>query len=477
MKPSFLEVKAVVDTLPIGFYANRRINTSLKEGIECSSYDPKLDIIEISYDQIIMGMDSVTDQKEIETLIRSNYYHEVSHAILTPKDMHPTDIVNIFEDERLETLLADYYYGVDFKDSVMKINGFDPEHPTEPTNPLEAFYQLVRFRRGSKELLKEVDRIIERFKGLTRNSTFYGGIGDYVDEIENLYRKFDSSYTSDPEETMGKGKGEPMGNDGEEAKGTSGTPIGTDPAKGALDRDTITAMFEGVVNDPSLFDPKFHNATLQLFESFRKKNSKGSALRGYSGVLNPRLADSPSYKMFERSTTARGNNQFGSFHLNLFIDTSGSFRGADDEVNKLIKSLIIIESSNPNFSFDVVTMSEGEELRPKDNRYIRAGGGNHLSKKIFELYRKVQLPQTYNYNIVLFDGDAYSNDVSWSRVERIKDGLGFSAFANNNCTIISDGQNERYIKQYAPHTRTVITRNFVRELADNVLMALQRALN
>jgi hypothetical protein len=162
----------------------------------------------------------------------------------------------------------------------------------------------------------------------------------------------------------------------------------------------------------------------------------------------------------------------------LFIDTSGSFCGNDNATNAILYSLSLIERKNPNFSFDVVTMGPDEIILDKKARYIDSCGGNHLSKKIHRIYRKLQLPQTGNYNIVLFDGDAYSNDCrknsDWYGDAEL--GKGFSAFANNSCTIISDSQNKEYIERYCPNTHTIYTRNYVKELNENVLKALQRAL-
>ena len=491
MKPTFLEVKAITDTLPIGFYANRRISATLKDKIPCSSYDPMKDIIEISYPQIIMGVDKVESAEEREEMIRSNYYHEVSHAILTPKDMRPTDPINIFEDERIETVLKDYYYGVDFEKSLRYINDFDPSAPL-PTDPLAAFFYLVRYRIGRPDLLKEVEKIIRKYATLHRNADCYSW-QRYRDEINNLYRIFDHDYRENPEKTMGM-DGEGSGSDSEdEAEGSAsgnpkeginedgkGKPAGGMPCKGdsPLNEKQIKELFDKVVNSPDNFNLDFHNKAVALFENFKKKNSKGSALQGHSGVINPRLADRADYKMFERSMTARGNNQFGSFHLNIFCDTSGSFSGADDEVNKIIKSLIIIENSNPNFTFDIITMSAGEKILPKEQRFICASGGNHLSEDIFPIFRKMQKPQTYNYNIVLFDGNAYSNDVNFDRVKRCEpNGRGFSAFAVNNCTLISDSSNQCWAERFCPTTRTIYTKFYVKELADNVLKALQMALN
>ena len=128
----------------------------------------------------------------------------------------------------------------------------------------------------------------------------------------------------------------------------------------------------------------------------------------------------------------------------------------------------------------MVTVGPREVILPKENRYIESSGGNHISKKIYDIYRKLQLPQTYNYNIIMFDGDAYSNDVSRSEFGAdwiSTKGEGFKAFAHNNCTIISDPYNQKYIDEFCPSTRTIYTKDFVKTFTKNILDILQIALS
>ena len=486
MELNFNQVKAITDTLPIGFYTERKIPTELKEDSPSSSYNPYQDTIEISYPQIINGIDKVNNMKLAETIIRSNFYHEISHAILTPKDIRPTDIINIFEDERIETILKDFYWGVDFKDTVKKITNYEKDHT--PENALEAFFNLVRYREGLPEHLKEVERIIEENKHLNRKS--YGGISHYTSQIQQLYNNLVAIY-GNPEtkkdyinqmfdliESDKNGEGEGL-TDKKGKMDSDKTEKGKNQIDTEQEREKMKEYLSSLVND--LFNGKFHNDLLTLFQNFNRKNSKGSSLQTYSGIINPRLVGREDYRIFERSSNMRGNNQFGSLHLNLFIDVSGSFRGNIKTTNTIINSLLMIEKTNPNFTFDIVEMEVGEIILPKEKRFVEARGGNHLSKDIFDIYRKLQLPQQYNYNIALFDGDAYSNDCDYYRFPSHKKitskGQGFSAFANNNCTIISDSDNECYISKYAPNTRTIYTTDYCGELLDNILKVMQKALS
>ena len=131
-------------------------------------------------------------------------------------------------------------------------------------------------------------------------------------------------------------------------------------------------------------------------------------------------------------------------------------------------ALSAIEKRNPNFTLDVVFCGEGQKVveSPKD-RVLDCYGGNNLTNDIFEIYRSLQKPNTYNYNIVLFDGDAYSEG------GRKRDG--FRAFDFNNCTIISDRYNERYISKTVKKAKVIYTDRYTAELLTNVKNTLTRA--
>lgn len=489
-KPTFLEVKAVVDTLPIGFYAERRITASLDENADCSMYNPKDDNIVIAYKQICQGFKELTDESKKASLIRSNFYHEVSHAILTPRDMKVNNARNIFEDERIEQTFKGLFYGVNFEEAKYLINGIPVggEIPP-PTDSMSAFYHLVRFHKGSKYWRGKVETLMKEYDNLTRNTVGWS-VHEYEDDIDDLYREFADACEREGIEKVMDSK--PMGGEGE---GKEGEGMGEGEGKPMACGEEGDVSSDGAMADPvalarakeifasvidTYMNQDLHKALEILFANFRKKNSKGSSTAGHSGVLNVRRADTPDYRIFDRASTARGSNPFGSIHLNLFIDVSGSFHSNDDAVNALLHSLALLERKYHHFTYDVVTVGPREVILPKENRYIESSGGNHISKKIYDIYRKLQLPQTYNYNIIMFDGDAYSNDVSRSEFGAdwiSTKGEGFKAFAHNNCTIISDPYNQKYIDEFCPSTRTIYTRDFVKTFTKNILDILQIALS
>lgn len=463
MDISKCELQSVVKTLPIGLYIKRGLVVSIGDE-DTSYYSPHTDEIVVSCPQIQLALSKIADDSpHKERVIRSVLYHEVSHAFITP-DMQWNDIINVFEDERMETLLANYYHDVDFKTNVFLFNGLAVGEIPTATNKFQEFYNLVRFRSGRPDLLKKVEEIIQKYAHFNRTTSRYDS-WDYYNAIMELYGEMqnpstDCEFQGDVQQTEGNQPCEGE-QDGEIQNGT--------PNKGqsALSPEQIHAMFDQVVNDKTTNEL---TTTFQaIIDGFNKRNRGGSSIGGYSGVLNPRSANREDYKIFDRPFTQKSNNQFGTCHLNLFIDKSGSFCNSQDLVNKLLVALSAIERRNPNFTVDVVFCGYTEYIAetPKD-RVLHCSGGNDLDNKIFDIYRSLQKPNTFNYNIVLFDGDAFSSG-SHSHYKN------FRAFDFNNCTIISDEENRRYIEKTVKKAKVIYTKKYTEELLVNIKNTLARA--
>ena len=138
------ELQAVIRTLPIGLYIRRGVAVTVGDG-ETSFYSPHTDAIEVSYPQIQLALSKIADNSpHKEQIIRSILYHEVSHAFITPKTLtdHWNDVINVFEDERMETLLANYYHDVDFKSNVYRFNGLAVVEVPPATNKFQEFYNI-----------------------------------------------------------------------------------------------------------------------------------------------------------------------------------------------------------------------------------------------------------------------------------------------------------------------------------------------
>lgn len=440
---------------------------------------------------------------------------------------------NIFEDERIETKNMSRFYGVDFKRNVFVLNNYFGEIPQ---STITAFYQTVRFRISNfSEDLKAVNRIIEKYWDIAPNTYNFT---DYDKEVLGLYfstskhfcetfkmsdlnriteeltdkkiKEYSSLSEYDQDEVVkiyidrenpeslkensflipiGNGEGSMKGKetirdfDAEEAiskakeqQKTSSRPCNTklpsnfpNSSHGKKEIPEMKIFYQFV--DYQLTE----KIRIILEEFIRKTKDNATVIRTYSGSLNYREVGCKDWKIFTQRNEAGNINGYDKFHLNLFIDVSGSFRHNQDKVNTLLKSLDELERSFPFFDYDLVVCSEGEKVLPKKQHYIECRGGNDLDTEIYSIFRTLQKPQRCNYNIALFDGDAYT-DYRNSGGER---GKTFSAFNNSNTTIISDTSNCRYISTNAPSANLIAVKSgkeYPELLFENIIKAFKKAL-
>lgn len=531
MEFNFAEIKEIAETLPIGYYAKRRIAVGFDKDAQTSYYSQLEDKIVFAYNNIVDALNSAEGMDK-ETAIRSVLYHEVSHAILTPTFYNGiTDDINIFEDERIETLLKDYYMDTDFNGLLHAISPYDGS-PIK--SPMEAFFVLCRHRIGKKPFLEKVEQIIKNYAFLSASSGKNDTITNaYYWDIKTLYAMVQKDFQNNPDdyengnfenlkgideilksssnitdiqafdedkeigisvdfkqsidaskenktskEIHDKIDGQKSSGNFEENEGEKNSEAGNGEdsekaenneakdgnreenemgGRGGLgDRLFSTAI--GHFVDTSLTE-KLTN----IISIFNKKNNSGNGAIGHSGILNPRNCGRDDYRFFDRKLEARGNNRFGSLHLNLFIDTSGSFYKNKEIVNKLITALVTIERKNKNFSVDIVHCECGEKLTDKTNCLINPWGGNYVDDNFGKIFRSLQKSNTYNYNIILFDGWCCPAN------ENV-----FCSVDTCNTTIISDSDNKSIFDKMR-NAKVIITKEYVEELYGHVFTALQRA--
>lgn len=486
---SFTEVRKKLKELPIGYYAFARIPISLSEDEETSYYNPKENTIVISYPIIRQGLENAEKAHEMteeqnESAVRAMLYHEISHAILTPKELKMTNVLNIFEDERIETILADYYLDVNFKENARFINDWVPH---KPENAMDEFYQTVRFRYNDDvTLTDQVSTIIRAYQSMDSASSY--NIRTYEKDVSNFYNLIAEKYPPElrtPEisnesisstgSELSEEEKEELREKAKEFLSELSPELTRSPIKKRIEdtcssleaiNDRITVTTENYVNYYKRFDV--------LCQNFNRRCSGGSAIQTYSGRINPRQVERNDYRYFERISTNYGNNQYGALNLNLFIDVSGSFWQSEEEVNTILKALEEIERKYFKiFQFNLVTCQVGERIINRNARRILTGGGNDLDDNIHGIYRKLQNPQRSNYNIVLFDGDAFTD--SPRPIEKRKEN--FRAFNHTNTFIISDPDNKRAIEEYCKNAKKVFTHDYVQDLFTNIINAMTLALS
>lgn len=448
----FKEVEKILNTLPISYYLKKKANVVLSEEAETSSIDLFTGNIEISFKQI----QSTTDDLEKE--VRVKLYHEISHALLSPLPIKLTidkDIYNIFEDERIETLLSYYYLDVDFKRNLLsKYKNYIP------SDPKGIFFYYVRLRGGGPILNKEIDRLILKWQKLRYSPkpqpTYF-----YEKDIQALYQKIIKLHNT---------------------RETELNPIFENYSlqNAQLGEGSIEQIISSVYSKLEIYkDVDFQKKASLIINSRRKTNANNSeAKKTYSGKINPRVIRKPNddYKWFFK----KGDGLFKKYKglkLNLFIDQSGSFSKNEVAVNSMLKELDTLTHKIKDFDFDLITIDTDIEIRPKKKRYIKCKGGNCLPSKINDIFKSVQKSDSEVINIVLFHGDIatdwYSDSVERLRAFSDEQYQNLKCFNKKNVIIISDYSNQVNVDKYCPKCKRIYTYHYVDELKSNVLKSLK----
>lgn len=498
----FETAKQILKTLPVSFYLKRRVNVELQDvdTSYCNIFENK---IVIGYEQFKNA--NITNENA-ESDIRCLLYHEVSHAFLTPLELPDTiyrwglldeqAIINIFEDERIETICRNYYHDVNFKQFVKKLNHFDGSTPV--TDAMDYFYRIVRFDAEDANFVNEKNAIILKFKNLNRETNF-GSAKDYHDEVIAFYQRVafkfklitaNQNSNSENEEENNEENNKEENNEEE----NTNNKVVSDTSNEENNEQISSIMIEGKNEDADNFAESIEDAIRDFNTSMnslhdedmkqkleeiilRKKTFKkqnGSAINGYSGVFDARSVARDDYKYFVKKNRLGNVKKFSKIKMNLFIDCSGSFCNSKDVVNKMLFNLSLLEKQDKDFSFDLVKMTTTDTLTKKDERQIECSGCNDITKNIFTTYNKVNSNDSDNINIVLFDGYAFS-DVSSSAIRK-QHMENFKAFNHNNCIIISDVSNKQAIEKYAKNAKSVfIDDKYATVLIKTVLTMLRQS--
>ena len=480
MEITFAQTEKILKTLTIGYYIKRNIDTKL-DNCEASHYDMMNDKIVVSFQQVQKSLESISDIENLEYAIRCLLYHETSHAVLTPKDLAQIandycldfNILNIFEDERIETILKDFYLNVNFKLFIRQINHYKGE---TPKSALEMFYQIVRYRVGPTKFTDKVQEIIynyQQFENYWEKAYYISEIKQLYKDISDLFSTSDvssetssdsSSKTVDVQTNVDRKSTDNSDEDNKESVMTD-IPQGNECDSFKIDNKQVIKRIQSLVN--KYVDSDIDDKVTQILQNFKSTTrSNSSAINAYSGVFNPRSVIRDDYKYFVQQNRLGHVKQFSKLHLNLFIDCSGSFHKSDDTINCLLHSLIKFEKSNRDFSFDLISCGMGQVIKAKSDRIQCSTGGNNLDKNIYQQFIQQQFKDSQNINIVCFDGDAYSDSYY------VHDNT-FKAFDTNNTIIISDYDNAKWLRKLKT-AKVILTYTYTSELISNVLTSLQQ---
>ena len=539
MNVSLSYCEDVLKTLPVGYYLGHPVAVRLDPKGEATYIELDCERITVSFKNIADACKSAPDSYDRENIIRSLFYHEISHAIMTPAKLmvrlsssnfrgdiikkfattlpasrrknakripnkyaippenlayimsHLRDLVNIFEDERIETLLSSYYMNVDFKRLVVLLNG-DPKAIYD-RDPMGRFFAIVRYRYGGPNLVGKVQKLICTTQSLDNDSDTWL-CDNYICGIVWLMHlvmqtmPVQSAQSKTPEQSA-QDKSQPD----QQQSDTNSTQKA--PEQSAQNNNTVQPAqpltgdeIEQIVKKSERFNQDFDNeahahkikekfkkrstnpvaTTIEakvnkiLMAALNKQKNQSSGSHGYSGRIDPRAVANRDYRWFAKKTQGSAVKRFNKVQFNLFVDSSGSFCSSQAAVNALICALKKIESGNHDFSVRVVHCGNGTELTTSDDPYVECDNYSFLSPNTKDKYDSLQTPNATNVNIVVFDGRMEGRYNSTNKA--------YAAFNHSNCVIVSDEANEDYITSFAPQAKSVIVSEHYAEVFTDVVL-------
>lgn len=521
MKPSVGYCQDVLKTLPVGYYLGHPVSLRLDPTGDSTYIELDCERVTVSYKNICTALENAPDDIDPEPIIRALLYHEISHALLTPRCLlscvghdfinkccsrykncddkaayiwdHAHDIINIFEDERIETTCRNYYMNVDFKRLVVLLNG-DPKNFMN-RDPIGKFFALVRYRIGSSEQLNTVSSIIKQFYGETcvmQNSETYAKAiiklfasmlpSDFQyqhnhNEQDNTAAQDDQNDGSMQDAQDNSSTQDEQNDDAEDQ--TSPASLTDDQIDAIaqaieeklkacpidIEKSKIKEVFKKLsTNDEAAAIRAQFERVVQMALNKHKAQSSGSL--AYSGRIDPRSVANKDYKWFAKKSQGSSVKRFSKIQFNLFCDNSGSFYGSKLKMNAVILALKELAAANHDIQVKVIHCGSGITVPDQESPWLTCRGGSFFNGNIPKIYKEAQRPDATNINMVVFDGEFRTQkDITKDKA--------FGTFNHPNCIIVSDTDNEDAFNNYAPQARkTFITgsyaNTFISQLIDQV---------
>ena len=257
MKITLEEMRETAKTLPVGYYLGRKVPVMIEPsgGAFC---DVMKGEIHIGLDLLQQAADMIdpadAEKWSREAMLRCVLYHEVGHVLLSPEwlgfrvhlvdpreseyfdDKTNHDLINIFEDERLEQLFSQFFIGVDFKGFIKLVSKKSGGSGSTTSKVFDA----VRLRRTTAGISAMVDDAIQSLSGINCTTVAYDGEpANYATKLNNLLKeiltqkkeeqdeKSEDSGKNQQEKGDGNSDGSPQDKQEEESgDGDGGNPEG-----------------------------------------------------------------------------------------------------------------------------------------------------------------------------------------------------------------------------------------------------------
>lgn len=537
----------ILATLPIAHYLKvDTIKIVFDESADTSFFNPISFDIHIALSNIVDAINGSDKEKltelDLEKHIRCFLYHEISHAILTPTNLksfvvshYPEtiltpNIVNILEDERIETILKDYYLLVNFEDNLHNICKAEKatsfEHfvfnairlkccgdiQKDINNHLLLFIKATKYSNSTEKypytLVGEMFKLTRYLKTLYEEELSKDKEGDDIESPENNDSekpsdtkggKDESKAGTKPSDT----KGEKPSSDDEKADDSSGDLAEGEGISVGISATEGEEAMRKAIEEIKMLSAKWGGRKMKLSDFTSDSKTKVELLKtiirnkgvgvveqqtqvGYCGRFNAKkfMKDhNDSYKWFEKIALEdsemngrKGNKKV----LNIWLDQSGSFDSNDSAVNKVLKALAEIEERQPDFEWRLIKLTCNVSLvKNKEERFSQSFSGNALPvNKMKKVYNEVNANRD-EFNLVLFDGNANSLDFGCGKDEERQVGETYSykalkVFDNKRTIFITEDVNFDSISAICPNAKSIIRErsNYAGCLSANIVRAL-----
>lgn len=505
MQVTYNQVKKILDTLPIGYYLGHAIPpVKLSKESDSTYINQITEEITVSFQNVQTMLQNAPDDIDVESVVRGLLYHEVSHAVLTPAIQFTVegvgfngyafsfafynvrnayekifkrtlcfrdckDLFNIVEDERIETLLKDYYLNVDFRKNVVLLNGItDPEKELENADFMKRFFLVCRYHVGTQEELSLLKNVISSSKKLT-NKSDASDLKNYFGNIDNLAVavlnnvKIPSNQDDQNQQSFDNKKPK----DGQQNATPSPVEI-SDLFKDTPDMRKEAGEIKGMLKKITTNQEAASCADRLnriITAAMNKRKMRSGAHTAYAGNIDPRLCANNDYRWFTKKSTTGNGKRFDKININLFCDNSGSFCSDEDNLNGLIVTLLKLAEQNRDLTVTTTHINKSIRRGTKEDMFVHCKGGTELDDSIKTIYPSLQKPNATNWNVVVFDG--YCNKPE-----------NFAVFNHPNVIMVVDDSNKSTINTYCPQTRSkIITGDYAEEFEQTVLSLLEQALS
>lgn len=540
-------IQEEVKKIPISYYAGFAVDLKTSDTCETSYCDVVNREIVISTNQLdqINGDELqaiIENETKLNKVVRGVVYHELSHAILTPSKLlevinslgvggafsRKSDIprlfstlkknenlnrqqailkiknlVNIFEDERIETIFKNAYMNVNFKENIKMIANYERAINPDKLDALNEFFNVVRFGRFSnlvyrksshnssnyrliKHLEKYTERILTRtafnkitsfelnnFEFLSRYLyiilDFYIEVYDFIESLkqvqENDQEENQENDQEEQEESQETSKSKTSGSETSESETSESNAHGSNEAFESF-KKLLANTFKA--NDSTLIEKDLE----PILKKHNKEGLSSGGSYGYNGRIDPRILArkqtnpvQDDYKWFSRPIGDNSKNK-RELQLNVYLDNSGSYKANENTTRSIIKALFNM-SKKGLFKVRIFTINyRVNEIF--NSAYFQTYGGTCISNEDIVFIRKTMQPQanTDILNILMLDGGIDQDAIFWKM------------FNDSNSYIIYEQENKNEVEEICTKANKIFVNqnDFSSKLISSFLTAIDKYL-